>query len=286
MAVAEIITTVEPAQAIAMHFSSPRFQFCQQVRRPDLDIELAALYIAQEEYPELDIATCQSQLDAIAAQVAAQLPPERYPLKVLQTISAVLFEELKFCGNVQDYYDPRNSLLNQVLQRRMGIPITLSLVYLAVAKRLDFAMEGVNMPGHFLIRPCVEGMELYVDPFNQGKLLFSQDCQTLLQRLYGTGTDLRPAYLEAVRPRQFLARLLGNLKLIYLSQQDIERSLAVIERLLLLFPQAALELRDRGVLYYRLNRITEARLDLEAYLELAPTADDASAVRQLLDTMG
>lgn len=267
-----------------MHFSRARQSFYQEITQPEAQIDLAAaaLYIAQEEYPDLDPAEYMNALDTMAAEAEERLPIERYPLRVIQTLNHYLFEDLGFTGNVAHYYDPRNSFLNQVIERRTGIPITLSLVYLEVARRLGLPMVGVGMPGHFLIRPSVGEMEIFVDPFHQGEVLFVQDCQERLSQIYGQPIEVSPELLPVVSPRQFLARLLTNLKMIYLQASAVEPALSVVERILLLFPQAPIEHRDRGILYYHLDRWTEARADLELYLSLAPTAEDEAVIEQLL----
>lgn len=268
-----------------MSFPLGRQFFYQEINQPDeqINLERAALYLAQEEYSDLDVEAYLNALDTMAVEVEERLPTQPYPLKVIQTMNHYLYEDLGFQGNTADYYDPRNSFLNQVIDRRIGIPITLSLVYLAIAKRLDFPMVGVGMPGHFLIRPVVNEMEVFVDAFNGGEILFWQDCQDRLGQLYSQPIELQPQFLESVTHRQFLARMLTNLKMIYLNQGNIPKALAAIERILLLFPDLPIELRDRGILYYQLNRFSESRQDLEAYLALAPTAKDAAILQQLLD---
>lgn len=270
-----------------MNFSLARQFFYREIRQPDesIDLERAALYLAQEEYPNLDVADYLNALDTMAMEVEERLPVESYPLKRIQVINDYLYDDLGYSGNTVDYYDPRNSFLNEVIDRRTGIPITLSLVYLAIARRVNFPMVGVGMPGHFLIRPAIAEMEIFVDPFNRGEIMFPQDCQNRLTEVYGQPIALQPRFLEAIPARQFLARMLTNLKVIYLEQGDINRGLAAIERILLLFPNAPLELRDRGVLYYRLQRFNESRKDLEEYLAILPTAPDATIVQQLLDQM-
>lgn len=267
-----------------MEFSVARQFFYQEIHQPDEQIclERAALYLALEEYPELDVEAYLNALDIMAAEVEERLPVESYPLRIVQTINHYLYEDLGFRGNAEDYYNPCNSFLNQVIDQRKGIPITLSLVYLAISQRIGFPMVGIGMPGHFLIRPDVEEMEIFVDPFHQGEILFSQDCKARLTQLFGQPIELQPAFLQSVSPSHFLARMLTNLKFIYLDRREFAKTLAAIERILLLFPQAAIELRDRGILYYHLNRPTEARQDLEEYLTLMPTAQDAPAVQELL----
>jgi regulator of sirC expression with transglutaminase-like and TPR domain len=268
-----------------MDFSLARQRFYQEIHQPDEQIDLgkAALYLAQEEYPTLDVEEYLNTLETMAAEVEERLPLERYPLRIIQTLNHYLYEDLNFQGNVDNYYDARNSYLNEVIDRRTGIPITLSLVYLEIARRIDFPMVGVGMPGHFVIRPIGSELQIFVDPFNRGEVLFEQDCQERLSQIYGRPIELQPEFLQSVSPRYFLARILTNLKAIYLKQEDLLRALAAIERILLLLPEARMEQRDRGLLYYQLGRWSEARQDLEAYLvDASPRAADTATIRALL----
>lgn len=270
-----------------MEFSQARQAFWQEVRRPIAQIDLgrAALYIAQEDYPGLAIEPYLAQLDQMAAVVAERLAGDRVPMRVIRSINQHLFTELGFAGNRDDYYDPRNSFLNEVLDRRLGIPITLSLVYLEVAKRLDFPMVGVGMPGHFIIRPDFEDAGIFVDPFAAGEVLFPEDCADRLSQIYGQPVTLRPEFLAPIDPQRFLARMLTNLKAIYISRQDLARAAGAIERILLIFPDAIQERRDRGLLYYQMERFTEARIDLQAYLAAEPQAIDRAPIASLLDRL-
>ncbi len=264
--------------------STARELFAQEMSLPDREIDLAktALYIAQEETPNLDIDAYLTQLDQWAQQARSLLPEERYPLRIIQTINQILYDELGFQGNEEDYYDPRNSFLNEVMERRTGIPITLALVYLEVSRRLDFPMVGIGMPGHFLIRPDFEEAGIFVDAFHKGEVLFPQDCEERLQEIFSQPVTLAPEFLEAVSKRQFIARMLTNLKVIYINQQDLNRALAVIERLLLVFPEAITEQRDRGLLSYQLGQLPQAIADLKTYLAHYPDASDASMIQLLL----
>lgn len=267
-----------------MNFSSARQYFYQEIQKPDESINLAraALYIAQEEYPHLDIEEYLNALDTIAIELEERLPSSRYPLRVIQSVNQYLYEELGFTGNQLDYYDPRNSFFNDVIERRTGIPITLALVYMEVAKRVDFPMVGIGMPGHFLIRPDIAEIEIFVDAFNGGEVMFPQDCQQRLSQIYQQEVILQPEFLAEVNKRQFLARMLTNLKYIYLQKQDLQKTLGVVERILLLFPGVVLELRDRGLLYYQLGYFNQAVEDLQIYLTQVPNAEDADIILQLL----
>jgi regulator of sirC expression with transglutaminase-like and TPR domain len=267
-----------------MDFSPIRQRFYQHIQQPEAQIDLAAaaLYIAQEEYLDLEVQTYLDALDQMAEQVRSRLPQSRYPLAIIRTLNQYLFEDLGFKGNTDHYYDPRNSFLNDVIERRVGIPLTLSLVYLEVARRIDLPMAGVGMPGHFLIRPTLEDMAIFVDPFHGGEVMFEEDCRDRLRQIYGQSANLQPKHLAIIGPKALLSRMLSNLKLIYLHQHDWPKALAAVERILLMFPEAALELRDRGLIYYQQGRLIEARCDLERYLDARADAADAFEIRQVI----
>lgn len=270
-----------------MKFSLPRQYFYQEIQHSDEQIDLAkaALYIAKEEYPYIDIEEYLNTLDTMAEEVKERLPSSRYPLRVIQTINQYLYDDLGFVGNQSNYYDPRNSFLNEVIDLRTGIPISLALVYLEIARRIDFPMLGIGMPGHFLIRPAIPDMEIFVDAFNRGEVMFTQDCQDRLNQMFQQQVTLRPEFLATVSNRQFLARMLANLKYIYLRQQQLEKSLAVVERILLLFPDATSEMRDRGLLNYQLGNYAAATADLQQYLTIIPDTEDAALIRRLLNDL-
>ncbi len=253
-----------------MSIPAARQRFLQEIQADPIDLGRAALWIAQEAYPDLDVEEYLAALDEMAAEVQERLPPERYPLRVIQILNHYLFADLGFCGNSENYYDPRNSFLNEVIDRRTGIPITLSLLYLELAKRIDFPMAGVGMPGHFLVRPLIAGAEIFVDPFHQGEILFPEDCQELLSQIYGPGIPCPDHYLHPTPPRLILARLLNNLKQIYLIRAQPELALAAVERILLLIPESLPHLRERGLLYYQLGYRQQACRDLKRYLKQAP----------------
>ena len=272
-----------------MNFNLARQYFYQETQQPDQQIDLAkaALYIAKEEYPNLNPGEYLNALDTMAAEIQERLPEQRYPLRILQTINKYLYDDLGFTGNKEDYYDPRNSFLNDIIERRTGIPITLSLLYLEIARRLDFPMVGIGMPGHFMIRPEFENVGIFVDAFNRGEIMFDEDCEERLSQIYQQPISSIPAeLLQPVSNRQFLARMLTNLKMIYLSRRNFSSSVAAVERILWLFPDAVMELRDRGLLYYELERWQEASEDLTTYLTRLPDAEDADVIRQVLRQLG
>lgn len=268
-----------------MDLSLAHRHFYQVVHQRDFSLAQAALYIAQAEYPDLEVDRYLEKLAQMAREVKNRLPQERYPLRLIQTINQYLYEDLSFKGNTRDYYDPRNSFLNEVIDRRTGIPISLSLVYIEIAQRLDLPMVGVGMPGHFLLRPDLPDMDLYVDPFYQGETLFAQDCQDRLKEIFGSTETLQPDFLKPISPHQFLARMLTNLKHIYLRQNQVTKSLRVIEQILIVLPNAVAEIRDRGILYYQLGQWDASRQDLETYLARSPQLEDVSLIHQLLNHM-
>jgi regulator of sirC expression with transglutaminase-like and TPR domain len=263
--------------------SPARARFAELVARPVIPLAEAALAVAAEEYPALDAAGHLATLDGLAASVAARLSRPHTTADTLRALRTVLFEEAGFRGNAESYYDPRNSFLNEVLERRLGIPITLSIVYIEVARRVGLAVEGVGFPGHFLVRCDVGQRPVFIDPFHGGEVLPADDC---LARLRARGLDVDPRHLEPVGPRAILSRLLHNLKRIYVEASDDVRALWVVDRLLVLSPEDAAERRDRGLVCARLGNTAAARRDLEAYLAVAPAADDRAEIEDLLRHIG
>lgn len=261
--------------------------FYQEVNQPDKDIDLAraALFFAHAEFPNLDIEKYLDVLDQIAQEIEVQLNPERYPLKVIKTINNHLFNHYNFRGNQENYYDPANSFLHLVLERKLGIPISLSVVYLAIAQRLHFPMVGIGMPGHFLIRPEFEEVGIFVDPFNRGEILFEADCQARLDETYHSQVVLNPSWLAPVSKKQILSRMLNNLKFIYLHRREVDKALSAMSAMVQIFPENVEEIRDRGLLYYQTKRWDEAILDLKYFLKVAPDSDDAPMIEMILKKM-
>jgi regulator of sirC expression with transglutaminase-like and TPR domain len=266
---------------------SPRRELARQASLPDehIDLARAALLIAREEYLQLPIDRYLARLDQLAEQVRDRLGEETAPLLILHELLSTLYERNAFRGNRGAYYDPRNSYLSDVLDRRLGIPLTLGIVILEVGWRLGLCLEGVGFPGHFVVRYVGEEIKVLVDPFDGGRILFEADAQGLLDRVYGGTVRLRPCFLKAVGKRDMLVRLLTNLKGIYLDVQDHARALSVVERILLIRPTAPGEIRDRGTLLARLGRPDEAIPQLEWYLDAAPEAPDAERIRTLVATL-
>lgn len=258
--------------------------FAHLVRQPETAIDLAeaTLLIAKEEYPDLDPAAYLARLDDMAADVRRRAGPVEDPPGLVAALSEHLFRRLGFRGNADNYYDPKNSFLNEVLDRRLGIPITLSAVYMEVARRIGLRLDGVGMPGHFLVKYAGPCEEIVIDPFGGGRIVSPADCQHILDHVFDGKRRFEPGMLAAVGTRQILTRMLTNLKTIYFNQEQYEKALSVVERLVILHPQSACEVRDRGLLLCQLRRYGDAIADLERYLRLAAEANDAETIREHL----
>jgi len=213
-----------------------RLQFEEELDQEDDKINLAraALWVAREEYPQLSLDHYLVRFDLLAEETRDRLNGETAPLLVLQELLNTLYRRHDFRGNREAYYDPRNSFLNDVLDRGLGIPLTLAIVLLEVGWRLDLPLEGVNFPGHFLVRFRGDAVNLLLDPYDGGALRFQDQAQELLDRIYGGMIRVRDSFLEKARRREMLIRLLTNLKSLYLNVGDHHRALAAVERILLI----------------------------------------------------
>lgn len=259
----------------------PSGAFAELIERDEAEIDLAraALLFAALEYPGLDVDGYLGQFERLAADVRPRISPEESPSRVIAILAQYLSGEQRFRGNSEDYYDPRNSYLNEVLDRRLGIPISLSVVYLEVARRVGFPMEGVGMPGHFLLRHPAPSRPLLVDAFDAGTLVSEEDLQLRLRAMYGTTVPVSPRMLRPVGAKAILFRMLNNLKGIYVRREDTARAVRTVDLMLLVEPGEVGGYRDRGLLRFRAGDLKRARADLERYLELNPDGSDARGVR-------
>lgn len=244
-----------------------------------VDLARAALAVAREEYPDLDENRYLRLLGTLAEGVQAGLPAGATVERRVGRLNAYLFHELGFAGNQTDYYDPRNSFLNEVLDRRIGIPLTLSIVYMEVGRRCGLRVDGVGFPGHFLCKVQLEGGELVVDPFHRGQLLGIDDLRKRLASAVGEQVKFDLRVLRAARPREILVRMLQNLRSVYEERNDMPRALSAVDRLLLLAPDNVRGLRERAQLYEQLGGAAAAAADLEKVLQIEPRAADAAALR-------
>lgn len=271
-----------------------RRRFAALAARPDAEIDLveAALLLAAEEYANLDTRHYRRLIDRLCDGARARVGEAAIgargglgPGEVVAALNRYLFEECGFRGNRDAYYDPRNSFLNEVLDRRLGIPITLALLYIEVGRRVGLPLVGIGFPGHFLVGCDAPDGRLLIDPFEGGRLLTDMDCVALLARLHGRPVPLARHYLAPIGARAFLLRMLSNLKAIYLGREDLCRALAAVERILLVTPDAIEERRDRGLLHLRREAFSLAASDLEAYLQARPEAQDRDQIARYLVTI-
>jgi len=253
------------------------------VSRPDgrLDLARAALTIARWEYPALEVDAYLERLDGLARGVDGSRRSTD-PLGRLHRLREYLFVEQGFAGNREDYYDPRNSFLNDVLDRRQGIPITLSLVLIEVGKRLGLAVEGIGLPGHFIAGARLDDSQIFLDPFNGGALLTPESCEKLVGRVLGRKVTLTDEHYAPVSGRQLLGRMLANLKAIYWQRQAWDKVVGAIDRLLVLDSKAASEWRDRGIAWSNMGEIQRSLADWERYLTEFPNTKDHEAVKDHL----
>jgi regulator of sirC expression with transglutaminase-like and TPR domain len=266
-----------------------RRAFVEEVAKPDRSIRAgyAALLVAAEDQAtkKIDVVEYLRRMESWAEQARERLDSASAETPIA-AFNRFMFDELGLAGNTSDYYDPRNSYLNEVMDRRVGIPITLSILYMEIGRRVGFEVKGVGLPGHFIIRAReVDAQQsTLVDPFH-GKTLDRDECQERLDEVYGGQVALRDEHLRAATTPEILVRLLTNLKAIYARTNLYRQALAAVERILLLKPRAADEHRDRGALLAQLGRLPEAIADTEAYLQLAPNAPDADEAREQLKSL-
>jgi regulator of sirC expression with transglutaminase-like and TPR domain len=254
-----------------------------------LNLAEAAFLIGEDEDPNLDTARYLAELDKLGHTLRSRLPADFSPVHRVLALNRYLFVELGFEANHDDYYDPDNNLLHKVLEKRRGIPISLSLIYLEIGHRIGLNLRGVSFPGHFLVKlPVAEG-ELILDPYAKGKSLSEDD---LRARLGDLARDIDPAelplrpFLEPASKREILARMLRNLKSIHLQAEALQRALRTMNRLLIVMPDEPRELRDRGLLFERMECPRAALTDLRNYLQLNPHADDAREIQARVKELG
>jgi regulator of sirC expression with transglutaminase-like and TPR domain len=278
---------------------APILRFAAFARQPDAALRLdeGALLIAEVAYPQLNRAHYIHELDALAAEVWAALGPSARllrpdqatrrstALRVLETMIEALARRERFHGADESYSDPRNSFLNDVIERRQGLPITLSIVYLEVARRLGAPLQGVGLPAHFMVKWPLsedEGGDLYVDAFSRGELLDEPTCHQFILRLLSSQAPrtFDPSWARPLSVRQILTRVLYNLKLVYLHRGETSNALDIIDRLVLLRPDLPQELRDRGLLRLALGESLLAAADIAAYLDRAPDAPENARLRR------
>ncbi len=274
----------------SLHFDTPTaLQYFATLVADDASLSAleAAISVAQDEYPQLDVQDTLAQIDELADRLRKRLAADAPPLQRLRLLNRYFFHELGFAGNVNDYYDARNSFLPDVLRTRRGIPITLALLYIEVASQVGLEATGISFPGHFLVKLHMPRGEVVIDPFTGQSLSRDELDERLLpyRRQRGLTGDFEAPlglFLQAAPPRDVIARLLRNLKEIHRTGEDWTRLLPVLERLVVLLPEAWEEHRDRGLARAELGLFDGAAADLRCYLEHRPQADDAPALLRRL----
>ncbi|HEU4520916.1 MAG TPA: tetratricopeptide repeat protein [Thermoanaerobaculia bacterium] len=266
---------------VLMHPAVARQRFREIAQRPEphLDLVEASLVIALEDQPGLDIHRYLEEVGGWSEAIRGRLEGSRDIERIVDVMNRLLFEEEGFHGENDDYYDPRSALLNEALDRHAGLPITLSILYLEISRRVGVEASGVSLPGRFLVKFTGEFGQIVVDPFDGGRVLSTVELQKLLDEMYGGGVRLREHHLRSFSRREVLGRELAHLKAAYLAQHDLQRAAASVDRLLILDDRDSYEVRDRAMLAMQMHAYTQAIEFFERYLELSPHAEDRARVR-------
>lgn len=274
----------DPFDTSPLPAQTPRERLEALLRLPEEDCDLAeaALLLAAGHYPRLDIPRYVSLLDEVAREARRRIGRIRRPQRILEILNTLLFEEMGFQGNRENYYTASNSFLHTVLDTRQGLPITLATVYLAITHRLRLPVYGVGMPYHFLVKFAASERDLYVDCFNGGTILMAEECEHLLERIVGQPIVFEPQFLQVTPKKQILYRMLNNLKQVYLRNGELTRAGTVIEQMLVVSPESNGERRNLGMLALHQNQYSQGISWLLDYLERAPNAPDVEAVRQAI----
>jgi len=257
-------------------------EFSRLLKGEASDLFRIALEIASDLYPGLDRAHYEAIVQSLASRVRERCTAPDKARAILGQINWVLFVEEGYEGDSESYFDARNSFLNEVIDRKRGIPISLSVLYAAVAHRVGLAMSGVNLPAHFMLRVGTGAETVFVDPFHGGALLDRTGCEERITKVLGRPTTLSASQLAACSQEQVVARMLRNLKLVYLRSDDYPSALPIQRRLAALRPAVPEEQRDLGMICLRLDRPAEAIDPLQTYLDAAPDAEEAESLRALL----
>ncbi len=249
----------------------------------DINLAEAALLVAAGEYPDLDVEDYIARLDSLAQQLKQRLRADISAADKIILLNRYLFEELGFRGNSSNYYDPCNSFLNDVLDRKLGIPLTLAIVYIEIGRRIGLPMQGVSFPGHFLVKCTLRDGAVVLDPYAKGASLSFDDLKARVRKLDPGAAPSRSVVAGMLAPasnRDMLVRLLRNLKSIYTQQKEWLKALAVADRIICVTPDLAEEYRDRGMFYLNLECFRAALFDLQAYLKMRPGAQDADRIHR------
>ena len=266
-----------------MESRSKLSQWKDHIKNGDLTLDRTAFMVAKVlQHPSLDIEGQLQIMDSIASELKIFVNYKKRPTEIINAMNEYIFEKQVFSGNSQDYYDPRNSYLNDVIARKTGIPITLSVLYIELARRVQFKLYGVGFPGHFLIKYTDNDLEIVLDPFSKGRILAYEDYQALLDQLYNGQVTFEKRFLNAVTNEQILIRMLRNLKDAFIYSYDYDNALMATEMVLAINPEIAEEFRDRGMIFYYKQLYSNALSDLTKYLEMQPDASDADNILAII----
>jgi regulator of sirC expression with transglutaminase-like and TPR domain len=250
-----------------------------------VDLARSALIVALWEYSDLDVSAYLRRLDDLGERLRISLEDVTSPEGKIHAINTLLFVEEGFRGNADDYYDARNSFLNEVLDRKTGIPITISIVYMEVGRRAGLPLYGIGLPGHFIVGLPNGNDRIFIDPFHGGKILTEDDCRELSQAYWTASRPFDRRFLEPVWPKQILVRLMRNLKAIYWQTESQDKAWQMIEWILIFDPDSIAELRERGLLREAIGDPSGAVADFTRYLQLAPESNDSELVRQRIEAL-
>ena len=259
--------------------------FASEISTEPVNLPRATLCYAREiAYPDLDVEAYLQQIETLAEIAQRSIAVELSTAEKAEALADFLFVEERFRGNTSDYFDPRNSFLNDVLERRLGIPVSLSVIYISIARRLDLSAQGIGLPGHFIVGIPTRDGDIYIDPFHGGARLTADDCAQLVRQVTGNDGEFRPEWLQPMTAQAILTRMLNNLRNIYYQQEDWVTSQKVLERLRLLQPEMHELLRDLGLVHHRRGALGKAVQYYELYLARADNAPDSGTVRYHMES--
>lgn len=252
----------------------------------EIDLARAGLVVARLQYPDLEIEPILDSLNALAAKVLARTSPGAPVMEQIEALSKVLLKDAGLTGATKYYYDPRNSFLNDVLERKVGIPVSLSILYMSVGARAGIALAGTAIPRHFLVRILGVQPARFIDVYGKGRVMDLETCQEAVKRMFRGQIELHDEMFETVSNAAVISRLLTNLKMIYLNSMRYASVVPILDRMILVNPQESSLLKERGLVRFRLGHAPEARRDLELYLQESGNPEDAGDIRELLRRMG
>jgi len=267
---------------VLTHPAFARRRFVEIAQTPDaaLDLVEASLVIDVEDNPTIEIRHYLGQVNDWSDAVRQRLEGSRDVERIVEAINRLLFDEEGFHGENDDYYDPRSALLSETLERHAGLPMTLSVLYIEMSRRVGVEVSGVALPGRFLVKFSGAFGQIVVDPFDGGRVLTTIELQQILDETYGGGVRLREHHLRSFSRKEILARELAQLKAAYLSHRDLQRAAASVDRLLILDSRDPYEIRDRAAIAVQMHAYAQAIDFFERYLELVPHAEDRARIRE------